>query len=323
MKNKKIDGAGVAVAAAAALLLAASPAFADEESFVDSAYAFSAAGLLDIDPLPAGVESTDGEPISKEVLGLGERTSDAAADGIFVGLLNASAEAGRSEASVARVELLNILRADLIRTFCEDADPDRSGFEIINGTLLGEDLPETMVPGQEYDLSPLATIVFNDQTRNADGSLTVTGFELKLLPGAGDGRDERLSAADQAALPALSGLLGVELPTSGIGTEQDLLDTLTGPLGVDLDEALQTITVGVATCTELGDDGGDNGDGNDGDGDNGDGDSGDNGDGDNGDNGDGNDGEDKDENGSGDDTDAATTDAPAPTVVQASLPVTG
>lgn len=305
VRNKKIVGAGVAVAASAALLLAASPAFADEESFVDSAYAFSASGLLDIDPLPAGVVSTDGEPISKEVIGLGERTSDAEADGIFVGLLNASAEAGRSEASVARVELLSILRADLIRTFCEDADPDRSGFEIINGTLLGEELPETMVPGQEYDLSPLATIVFNDQTRNADGSLTVTGFELKLLPGAGDGRDERLSAADQAALPDLGGLLGVELPTSGIDTEQDLLDTLTGPLGVDLDEALQTITVGVATCTELGDDDGDGSGNND------------------------EDNGDKDENGSddagddSDDVDGATTDAPAPTVVQASLPVTG
>lgn len=304
VRNKKIVGAGVAVAASAALLLAASPAFADEESFVDSAYAFSASGLLDIDPLPAGVESTDGEPISKEVLGLGERTSDAEADGIFVGLLNASAEAGKSEASVARVELLSILRADLIRTYCEDADPDRSGFEIINGTLLGEELPETMVPGQEYDLSPLATIVFNDQTRNADGSLTVTGFELKLLPGADDGRDEPLSAADQAALPDLGGLLGVELPASGIDTEQDLLDTLTGPLGVDRDEALQTITVGVATCTELGDDGDDNG----------------NNDEDNGDKGD--DGSD-DAGDDSDDVDGATTDAPAPTVVQASLPVTG
>ncbi|MDN5934327.1 MAG: hypothetical protein L0I24_25185, partial [Pseudonocardia sp.] len=262
MRNKKIAGAGVAVAASAALLLAASPAFADEESFVDSAYAFSAAGLLDIDPLPAGVESTDGEPISKEVIGLGERTSDAEADGIFVGVLNASAAAGKSEASVARVELLSILRADLIRTFCEGADPDRSGFEIINGTLLGEELPETMVPGQEYDLSPLATIVFNDQTRNADGSLTVTGFELKLLPGANDGRDERLSAADQAALPDLGDLLGVDLPAGAIDTEQDLIDAL----GVDLDEALQTITVGVATCTELGDDDGDgNNDEDDGD----------------------------------------------------------
>jgi hypothetical protein len=299
VRNKKIVGAGVAVAASAALLLGASPAFADDESFVDSAYAFSAAGLLDIDPLPAGVESTDGERISKEVIGLGERTDDARADGIFVGLLNASAEANRSEASVARVELLNILRADLIRTFCVDADPEQSGFEIINGTLLGEDLPETMVPGQEYDLSPLATIVFNDQTRNADGSLTVTGFELKLLPGAGDGRDERLSAADQAALPDLGGLLGVELPTSGIDTEQDLLDTLTGPLGVDLDEALQTITVGVATCTEPGDD-----DGKD------------------------EDVIDRDDDGSDDEGDEPdetdeTDDAPAPTVVQASLPVTG
>jgi hypothetical protein len=192
VRNKKIVGAGVAVAASAALLLAASPAFADEESFVDSAYAFSASGLLDIGPLPAGVESTDGEPVGKEVIGLGGRTSDAEANGIFVGVLNASAEAGRSEASVARVELLDILRADVIRTHCEDADPDLSGLQIINGTLLGQPLPKTPLPSTEINLSPLATATLNDQVRNADGSLTVTGVELKVLPGRDDDVNETL-----------------------------------------------------------------------------------------------------------------------------------
>ncbi|MHA6779994.1 choice-of-anchor P family protein [Pseudonocardia saturnea] len=298
MRNKKIVGAGVAVAASAALLLAGSPALADEESFVDSAYAISASGLLDIDPLPAGVESVDGEPISKEVLGLGERTSDAQANGIFVGVLNASAEAGRSEASVARVELLDILRADVIRTHCEDADPDLSGLQIINGTLLGQPLPETPVPSTEINLSPLATVTLNDQVRNADGSLTVTGIELKVLPGRDDDVNETLDAGDRAALPGLGDLLGVELPTTLL-TEQDVLDQL----AVGPGRTLQTVTIGSATCTELGDD---DGDGNN--------------DEDNGDKGD--DGSD-DAGDDSDEADGATTDAPAPTVVQADLPVTG
>lgn len=299
MRNKKIVGAGATVAVGAALLFGASPAFADdEESFVDSAYAISASGLLDIDPLPAGVESVDGEPVSKEVLGLGERTSDAEADGIFVGVLNASAQAGRSETSVARVELLNILRADVIRTHCEDADPDLSGLQIINGTLLGQPLPETPVPNTEINLSPLATVVFNDQVRNADGSLTVTGVELKVLPGRGDAINETLDADDRAALPILGDALGVDLGTDLL-TENDVVAELTGALGVDLDEALQTVTIGVATCTELVDDGKDDEDF---------GDKGDDG---------------SDDADDADETDDDDVEAPAPTVVEASLPVTG
>lgn len=289
--NKKIVGAGVAVAASATLLLGASPAFADDESFVDSAYAISVAGLLDIGPLPAGVESPDGEYVSEEVLGLGERTPDGAA-GIFVGVLNASAQAGQSDASVARVELLNILRADVIRTDCTDADPDRSGLEIINGTLLGQPLPDTALPNTEIDLSPVATVTLNDQTRNSDGSLTVTGIELKVLPGRDDAVNETLDAEDRASLPLLGDLLGVELPTTLL-TEEDVVTELTDVLGLDLDETLLTVTIGSATCTDVNDDDGKDEDDSD------------------------------DDDDDSDEIDAESGDAPSPTVVQASLPVTG
>lgn len=305
VRNKKIVGAGATVAVSAALLLGASPAWADEESFVDSAYAFSASGLLDIAPIPGGVESVDGDLVQKELLGLGERTSDANADGIFVGVLNAEAEAHRSAASVARVELLSILRADVIRTHCEDADPDQSGLQIINGSLLGQPLPETPVPGVEINLSPLASVVLNDQVRNADGSLTVTGVQLTVLPGRGDGVNETLDSEARSGLPVLGDLLGVPLPTTLL-TEQDVLDQLTGPLGVDLDESLQTVTIGSATCTLPGD-GDEDGDGGH------DGDDGDKGGDDSSDHGDDSD----------DGDDAAPGQAPAPTVVEASLPVTG
>ena len=245
MKNKKIAGVGIAgtVAATAvtALLLGASPAMADDGYGYGAAYAFAASGLFDQEPIKF-VES-DGELVRDEVLSFGERTELEDA-GIFVGVLNSAAEAGKAEASVLRLELLELLRADVFRTFCEG---DEGGVQLVNGTLLGQELPESPIPSTEIDGSPLVKASFNNQTRNTDGSLTVTGLELQLLPGRDDDVNERLSATDQASLPVLGDLLGVELPTN-LGTEDDLVEQLTGPLGLDLDGALQTITVGSATC---------------------------------------------------------------------------
>jgi hypothetical protein len=245
VKNKKIAGVGIAgtVAATAvtALLVGASPAMAEENGGFGSAFAISATGLLPIEPMKF-VES-DGELVRDEVLAVGERTELENA-GIFVGVLNSAAEAGRAEASVLRLELLDLLRADVFRTFC---DGDEGGVELVNGTLLGQKLPDTPVPSTEINGSPLVRVTLNDQVRNTDGSLTVTGLELTLLPGRDDDVNERLTAADQASLPLLGDLLGAELPTN-LATEDDVVEQLTGPLGLDLDEALQTITVGSATC---------------------------------------------------------------------------
>lgn len=295
MKNKKIAGVGIAgtVAATAvtALLLGASPAMAEENGGFGSAFAISATGLLPIEPMKY-VES-DGELVRDEVLAVGERTELEDA-GIFVGVLNSAAEAGKAEASVLRLELLDLLRADVFRTFC---DGDEGGVELVNGTLLGEKLPDTPVPNTEIDGSPLVRVTLNDQTRNTDGSLTVTGLELTVLPGRDDDVNERLSPADRASLPLLGDLLGTELPTTLL-TENDVAEEL----GLDRAGALQTITIGSATCAVADkDDDGDKDLDKD------------------------KDHEDKD-SGDEDDSDDTPEDggsAPAPTVVEASLPVTG
>ncbi len=239
MRNSRIAGAIAAVAtiATTALLLGAAPAVADEDDAVESAYALAASGLVDIDPIPAGAVSTDGELVQKELLGLGERTDDAEAAGIFLGVLNAEAEEGRAQASVARVELLQVLRADLVRTWC---DGDDGGLEIVNGTLLGEDLPRLPVGSETTDISPLISISFNNQTRDSEGTLNVTGIEIEVLPGADDDVD---LPVDREDVGLLNGLLGADLPL-------DLLteNAVARALGLTSDGALQTITIGSATC---------------------------------------------------------------------------
>jgi hypothetical protein len=291
VKNSRIAGAAgvVATAAATALVLGATPAVALGDGPFESAYAFSASGLLDVDPI-SFVESTDGELVMDELLGLGERTSDAEANGIFLGVLNAEAEEGRAQASVTRVELLQILRADLVRTWC---DGDDAGLEIVNGTLLGEELPRFPVGSETIDVSPLLSVSLNNQTRDSEGTLTVTGIEVQVLPGADDDVD---APVDRADVGLLNDLLGEDLPLDLL-TENQVAEAL----GLGSDGALQTVVIGSATCPDRGD-GDDHGD---------DGDQGDHGDdGDDGDDGKGDDGGDDDA-------------APAPTVVEADLPVTG
>jgi uncharacterized membrane protein YgcG len=284
-----------AVTSVTALLLGNTAAVAQEDSFPDYAFGIAAAGALTIDPLPY-VASHDGKFVGDQLLGIGDVLGDHE-DDIALGVLTAEAKAGQAETSVTELNLLSILRADLVRTWCEDG---KGGLEIINGTLLGQPLPDTSVPGTKVDLSPLLTLTLNDQRRNSDGSLTVTGIELSVLPGATN-PDEKLSAEEKAALPGLSALLGAPLDL-GASTVGDVLDGVNGALGTDiaLGSPLQTITVGAANCHEKGD-GGDNGDGG------------------NGDNG--------SDSGSGTDNGGSQSStlpaAPAPSVVAAALPVTG
>ncbi|WP_433291775.1 hypothetical protein ACQPZQ_02935 [Pseudonocardia sp. CA-142604] len=305
MNTKKLAGAGAAAFTAAtavtALLLGSTAAVA-QEAASDSAYALSASGLLNIDPI-SYVESTDGNAAENQLAGIGDVLGENQS-AIGVGVLTAEARGGASETSVTKLNLLQLLRADLVRTYCEDGD---GGMEIVRGTLLGRDLPETPVPSQVLDVSPLVKLTLNDQVRHEDGSLTVTGIELTVLPGAGENLDRVLTDDERAALPELTGLLGTELPT--VNTVGDLVNGVTEGLGVQVDPSrpVQTITVGSATCSA-------------GDGD-GDADGAGNGDDDGAGNGDDN----GDDNGDADDATevAAVGVAPAPQVMDASLPVTG
>jgi hypothetical protein len=317
VNTKKLAGTAAvgAVAAVTTLILGATPAFA-QESTTDHAFALSASGLLDINPI-SFVESKDGALVHDELLSIGDVAGEYE-DDISLGLLTAEAQANKAETVVKEVNVLDVLRADVIRTWCDNGT---GGLQIVNGTILGQKIPDTSAPSETIDVSPLLSLSLNDQVRNSDGSLTVTGLELTVLPAGSSDAEEPLSTEEKAALPALGGLLGTNL-TDGANTVGDVLTQLGAPLGTD--GALQTITIGKAHCQEggeasgSGEDAGDDGNGDDNGGsDNGD----DNGNG----AGDGNGDDDANGNGNGnggDDTEVASQ-APAPTVVQAALPVTG
>jgi hypothetical protein len=299
VNTKKLAGAAAvgAVTTVTALLLGSTAAVAQEDSFPDYAFGIAASGVLDISPLPY-VESPDGKQAEDSLLSLGDVLGEHE-DDIAFGLLTAEARDGHAETAVTELNLLSLLRADLVRTWCDDGE---GGLEIVNGTLLGQPLPDTSVPGTKVDLSPLLTLTLNDQRRNSDGSLTVTGIQLKVLPGKTD-PDEELTDEEQAALPGLSALLGTPLDL-GTSTVGGVLDQLNGALGtnIELGSPLQTITIGAANCHETGGGSDDSGDGPS---------SGDDPSGDN----------------SGDSTGGAQTAtlpaAPAPSIVAAALPVTG
>jgi hypothetical protein len=306
VNTKKLAGVAAvgAVSAVTTLLLGATPALAQESS-TDYAYALEASGALDIDPISL-VESADGALVSDELLSIGD-VAGKYEDDLSFGLLTAEAESHRAETAVKEVNLFNLLRADLIRTWCDNGE---GGLQVVNGTILGKKIPDTSVPGEEIDLSPLLKLSLNDQVRHSDGSLTVTGIELKVLPVAEADADEPLSSEEKKSLPLLGDLVGKPL-TDTSNTVKDVVDQL----GVGFNGDLQTITIGQANCQEGGSADSDGDDNNAGSNDDGD---------DNGNS--GGDGDDKGGDDDGDDKGGDNSDvksAPAPSVVQAALPVTG
>lgn len=308
VNTKKLAGAATvsAVAAVTTLVLGATPAFAAESEH-DSAYALQVSGLLDIDPV-SKVESTDGKLVSDELLALGD-VAGKYEDDLSFGLLTAEAQANKAESVVKEVNVFDLLRADIIRTHCASA---KGGLEIINGSVLGHKLPKTPVPSQDLDVSPLVKLSLNEQKRGTNGSLTVKGIELTVLPSAAGKLDEVLSPEDKKELPLLGKALGKEL-SGGVNTVRDLVDGIGLPLEADGD--LLTVTIGYAHCQAGGasgdnDEADDNGNGKD--------------DGDKDDDGKDDGGKDKDDDGKDKNSDVKSDKAaPAPTVVKAALAVTG
>jgi hypothetical protein len=312
VNTKKLAGASAVGAATAvtALLLGSTAAVAQEGPALDYAFGVAASGALTIDPLPY-VESNDGGQVEDQLLGSGDVLGPEE-DALAFGVLTTEARAGHAETSVAELNLLDLLRADLVRTYCDNGS---GGLQIIAGEVLGRPLPENPVPSETIDLSPLLSLSLNNQVRHPNGSLTVTGIELSVLPAA-HSLDDVVSGQERNAL---SNALGVPL-SGGADTVREVVDEVTGTLGADLDlsDSLQTITIGAATCS-AGEGHGDDGHGDDGHGDDGE----ENGD----DNGTGNDGG-NDDGGAGDGgsdqvAGANVPMAPAPEVMAANLPVTG
>ncbi|GAA2867060.1 hypothetical protein GCM10010472_25460 [Pseudonocardia halophobica] len=242
VKTSKFAGAGAAAvgaATAAAVLLLGSTAAAAEPSVDSSASVFRTDGLLSISPSPYA-ESRDGEHDRQSVADVTALPLHGK-PGIGLSALVAEAEGHRAEATVAKVNVLDVLKAEAFRTWCDGADGGSAGVDLVNASILGTPV-KAPLEEERFDVSPLLRITLNQQDRD-DDSITVTGFTLTLVPGQDRARD--LTDKEQEIAPDLVGLVTGQLPDlrkTPLKTVDDLLRALS-PKG-----DLLKITVGSATC---------------------------------------------------------------------------
>ncbi|SHL19560.1 hypothetical protein SAMN05443637_120132 [Pseudonocardia thermophila] len=232
--------AAVGAAAVAAVVIGSTPALAEPETRPESAYALAGAGLINLGPL-AKVESPDGKPVKESVVGIPN-----VADTISGGVLSSEARAGYAAASVTDLKVATLLKAGVIRTKCENG---RGRVEIVDGQLLGTPLPEVTIGGTTLDLGIVRASI-GEEKRNADGSITVTGVSVSVLPGGLPDVTGNLlqgvvntAGTDSAARPLLSQV------TDLLGLPEVTLPQLTAP-----GRAVQTLTIGSATCGTVDDD---------------------------------------------------------------------
>lgn len=220
-------GAVVSAVMVGALVVSATSAVADEPvGRPDSAFGVGASGTVPIEPVPS-VVSKDGAPAEKSL----SRT------GLGTGVFTVSAQQGRAEASVANLNLAGLVRADEIRTWCTDGS---GGLEIVDGAVLGLPLPRSPIGNATVSVSPLVKVELNHQIAHDDGTLTVEGLALTVLPGAPP-PSRLLTAPEKAALPGL-GALGLHVPEAAT-TVADVLAAIPS--------AGQEIIIGSATCGRL------------------------------------------------------------------------
>ena len=172
MISRKLAGAsaagvGAATAVAALLLGTVSSSAADVPT--SSAYGLAAQGLVPIDPTPQVQAPPDGADALAEL-----------PSPLGVGLLKVIAAGGTSSATAVDLNIADLVKAQIIKATCDNGAGDVS---ILGGDIGGSALPSDPGVGEGLDLSPIANIVFNHQSDNDDGSLTVEGVRISVLPG--------------------------------------------------------------------------------------------------------------------------------------------
>jgi hypothetical protein len=219
-----VVGAALSAVVVGALATGVSNAAAGELSGrPDAASGISATGAVPIGPVPA-VTSTDGAPVRKSLA----RTD------LGAGAYTVSAQRGRAEASVANLDIAGLARAGLVRTWCADG---QGGLEIVDGAVLGVPLPRNPIGNDTVAVSPLVKVELNHQVAHDDGTLTVEGITLTVLPGASSA-SRLLTGQEKAALPGLDAL-GINVPTAAT-TVADVLSALPS--------RGEPIVIGSATC---------------------------------------------------------------------------
>lgn len=288
-----VSAAGVGAATAvAALLLGSTTGSATEAS--NSAYGvyLGVAGEDVIDREPSvvfeGGESVGAEladtpadsPLRLRVLAVDASAEGSSAQALGVGLLEDTGMLEGLEGLEGPLDDVDLgpltggtetteglLSLDVLTTTCVDGV---GSVEIVNGTLGGEELPgqpelnEQLAEG--LDLGPLLQLTLNRQTENPDGTLTVDGLVLEVLPPNVNGElpigDDDLPVLEDL-LPEdteVPGLDGQELPLQEVLNRIEDANPELGELG---DEPLLELVLTSATCGPNGDDNDDDNGGDD------------------------------------------------------------
>ena len=238
-----VGAAAVGAATAAAVFLLGSTVASADPQVTASASLLRISGLVNVSPTPYA-QSVDGEPDHQELASLGVIPG---LDGGIAGkLLTVDAEGHSAQATVAELDILKLVEADLVKTWC-DGGADEAGVDLVDARVLGTPIKAEQ-PSVTLDVSPLVKIEVNKQTRR-DGYLTVEGLKVTVIP-SGKPRTAPLSDAEKKAAPALLDLFGGDaskLPV--LSTVGSLLDALHA--GSD---SLLTVTIGTASCAIAEDD---------------------------------------------------------------------
>lgn len=236
MKTHKFGAVAVGAATAATVFVLGSAVAAAGTDERSSASLLTVGGVVTISPTPYA-ESRDGEHDYQELASLG--VLPGLGGGIRSALVTAEAEGNKAEATVAKLDVLKLVTADAVTTWC---DGDEGGLSIVNGRILGVPFSADQPP-TTLDVSPLIKLELNKHTV-ADGALKVEGLKITVLPSAKP-KAEKLDGAELAAVPDLLKAFGVDLAKAPlISTVGDLVDALGGGSG-----GLLTVTIGTAICS--------------------------------------------------------------------------
>jgi hypothetical protein len=170
----------VLLSAGVAFAPAAGAAVNNDAAHGNSAFALSAAGLLKIAPIPS-VNDSEGfaqKSVAKFATPGGAVTAN---------VLNAQAGAGQARASILDVSvnlsLLSgtltkpLLTATAIEAKCEDGKVSSS---LAKASIGGQKLDVAVPANTAVGVSGLASVTLNKQTKNKDGSVTVTALEVNV-----------------------------------------------------------------------------------------------------------------------------------------------
>ncbi|MCP3800862.1 choice-of-anchor P family protein [Allokutzneria sp. A3M-2-11 16] len=210
MSSKKILGALAALAAAG---LVAAPAASATPSAASEAFALSAKGLLNIDPLPY-VNGKNGYDHKK--------VAEVPAKSVQVRALEAEAGKHNAKATVVNVsvdlglDLLKelklgggqLLSAQVITSKCDKSGVSSS---LVGAKLLGKPLDVAVPANTGIEVPGLAKVMLNEQVKNKNGTTTVNAISIKVS------ELQKITVASATCTPGKDGNTGGETGTSPTG----------------------------------------------------------------------------------------------------------